>query len=964
MSSSEKFIIIKGAQEHNLKSIDLNIPRDKLVILTGVSGSGKSSIAFDTIHAEGKRRYMGSLSPYTRQFLDSHSKPKVESITGLSPSIAIDQKVTSRNPRSTVATATDIYDYVRILFARVGLPFSPVTGLPMEKLTPKKISEKIFSFPKDSEVSIFIPVVSKTKEEFRREILRLRKHRCSHLRIEEVLYPFDDLPPLGKYETFESDALLVKFSVLEDNKDAIFTNICHALRVSSVISAEITKLPADYTGKLSRGDKFLFSEKFSCHLSGISIDSIEPRLFSFNTPHGACPSCNGLGTEIFFDPLLIIPNKEVSIVDGAIAPWYNDADVAKRDAKVYQQLLEALANRYQFSLRAPFSALSTNIQNMLLHGTGEEVIELIDDSGGYNQRVTQTTFSGIISDLERRLDRATSHHVIEELESYQSIRKCTGCSGHRLRQEALCIKVAGYSIGDICSLSIEESIKWCENVKNELTTSQNAIGEVVLYEILNRLRVLKEVGLEYLTLNRSSHTLSGGESQRIRLASQIGSKLSGVVYVLDEPSIGLHPKNTTELIQTLKHLRDLGNTVIVVEHDDETIRSADYIIDIGLGAGKYGGSVIATGTLEELLKHEHSITGQYLSSRLSIPIPASPRQIDGPFLEIVGASSNNLKNIQAKIPLGSFTAITGVSGSGKSTFTVHTLYKALARTLHGTKIVPGTYKELHGVEHVERIISVDQSSIGKTPRSNPATYISAFTLIRDWFTSLKMSKDRGYSPSRFSFNVKGGRCEMCEGDGALKVEMHFLPEVYIECDECRGKRYNKETLEVTYKDRSIAEVLSMTADEAVEFFSEVPHIYEKLVSLCEVGLGYIQLGQSATTLSGGEAQRVKLAKELSRSKYNKGTIIILDEPTTGLHTHDIKRLLAVLHAMVDSGNTVIVIEHNLDVIKTADYVIDFGPHGGSDGGEILVCGTIHDIMNCEKSYTGQYLKNFLKTHAQ
>ncbi len=962
MGINQNVISIRGAKEHNLQNVSIDIPRYKLVVFSGVSGSGKSSLAFDTIYAEGRRRYIESLSSYARQFLEIQSKPNVESITGLSPAIAIDQKTTSKNPRSTVATATEIYDYIRILFARIGVPYSPITGLPIEKQSPVQIVEKITQFPIGTEIQILVPIVKGKKGEYRKDLIHLRKQGFKTIRIDGITYSFDDLPLLDKNIKHDIDLILAKTVISESSIERLASLITSGLKLGNgLIVIEILALPNDYNlGELEVGQQHVFSEKFACPISGFSLTEIEPRLFSFNSPYGACPNCDGLGTEVFFDPLLIIPNHNLPLSKGAIAPWVIDSSKGSamiKQFRFYEQTLLTLSRHYQFSLDTEFTNLEDKIQNIILYGSNDIIEFHYDD--GYRKTTIKSTFDGVIPNLEKMLQKTESNYMVEELAVYQNTKNCSSCRGYRLKTEALCVKIVGKQIGEVCAMSVNQAMEWFERMPQELNSVQKQIADRVLKEITRRLSFLLDVGLDYLTLNRRSYTLSGGENQRIRLASQIGSGLSGVLYVLDEPSIGLHQRDNDRLLNTLYNLRDLGNTVIVVEHDEDTIKAADYLVDVGLGAGTQGGNIIAQGTPEEVANNPYSLTGQYLAGKQFIPVPLKRRSLDKvKYIEIIGAKSNNLKNIDVKLPLGSFVAITGVSGSGKSTFTIHTLYKAAVRKLHGAKTIPGDYESLLGLENVDKVIEVDQSPIGRTPRSNPATYTAAFTPIRDWFASLPESKSRGYNSGRFSFNVKGGRCESCEGDGVIKIEMHFLPDVYVQCEECKGKRYNQETLQILYNNCSIADILEMNSDTAADFFRQIPNIYEKLSALQEVGLGYIKIGQAATTLSGGEAQRVKLAKELARKSTGR-TLYILDEPTTGLHSHDIKKLLTVLHKLVDHGNTVIVIEHNLDVIKTADYVVDIGPYGGDKGGELVVSGTPEEIAACERSVTGEYLKKFL-----
>lgn len=959
------YIIVKGAKENNLRNVNVKIPRNKLVVFSGVSGSGKSSLAFDTIYAEGRRRYMESLSSYARQFLESHHKPEVESIIGISPAIAIDQKTNARNPRSTVATATEVYDYMRVLFARVGVPHSPLTNKPIEKQTPETIIEKISNLPKGTKVNVFASIVKNLKGDFRRELNQLRKQNVEKVRIDGKFYSFEDLPIIDRRQKHNIDALIVSPVIGDVDGTELKYQILNAMKQGNgIISVEVIKLPEDYASEnVQIGDKFSFSERFACPDSGFEIGEIEPRLFSFNNAFGACPKCNGIGKEHFFDPELIVVNPALSIKDGAITTWVLD-DTAEnnvtslKETRFHIQTLESLAKHYNFDLNTPFRRLPDQIKDIIFYGSKNEEIKFIYNDGFRNTSVIKP-FEGVITYLENKEKDQNTAHVSEWLGKFQSVRDCSLCNGFRLRKEALCVKIANKNIGEVSELTVEDAIKWFTNLPKELNPSQTQIAQQIIEEILERLDTISNVGLQYLSLSRKSHTLSGGENQRIKLATQIGSSLTGILYVLDEPSIGLHQSDNDRLLQMLKNLRDLGNTIIVVEHDSDTIKAADYLIDVGPGAGCHGGEIIAEGTPEEVSKNSKSITGQYLSGALKIEKINDRRPVDvGRMIKVKGASSYNLKNIDVDVPLGLFVAVTGVSGSGKSTFMVHTLYKAAVRKLNGANVIPGTYQSITGLEYVDKIIEVNQSPIGRTPRSNPATYISAFTSIRDWYASLPEAKSRGYNAGRFSFNVRGGRCETCEGDGMIKVEMHFLPDVYIECEQCKGLRYNNETLEIKYNGKSIADVLNMTTDEAVEFFKGMDGIYEKLSALQEVGLGYMKIGQSATTLSGGEAQRIKLAKELSR-KSTGNTLYMLDEPTTGLHSHDIQKLLRVLHKLVDNGNTVIVIEHNLDVIKNADHIIDIGPQGGVHGGQVVVCGTPEEVAKCKTSLTGRYLKDYV-----
>lgn len=950
----QEYIKVRGAKEHNLKNINVDIPRNKFVVITGLSGSGKSSLAFDTIYAEGQRRYVESLSSYARQFLHLQDKPDVESVSGLSPAIAIDQKTTSKNPRSTVGTITEIYDYLRLLYARVGVPYSPATGLPIKNQTISEMIDAILDLPKESKLYILAPIIRGQKGEFRREILDLRKQGFGRLVINNETYEIDNLPKFDKNKKHNIEVIVDRISLKDDLGNRLADSLEIALKLADgIVYVEIVDLPNELEANITKGSRIIFSEKYSCPVSGFQITEIEPRIFSFNSPFGACPKCEGLGKELFLDKELIIPDGRISIRDGAIAPW------SKISSKFFLETLKALANHYGFSLDTPFIELPETIQQILLHGSGDDIIDFQYHDGSKSQ-IIQQPFAGIIPSLQEKERKADSSLVKEELLKYKAEYKCTSCKGYRLKMESLCIKIADHHIGQISAMSILQLQKWFNQLDKQLNKRQIAIAERILKEIKERLQFLMNVGLEYLALSRESGTLSGGESQRIRLASQIGSGLSGVLYVLDEPSIGLHQRDNARLIETLKNLRDLGNTVLVVEHDEETMYESDHIIDVGPGAGIHGGHIVAQGTIEEIKQCAGSITGSYLSGKQFIEVPTNTRiSSSGKVIALTGAVSNNLQDVNITIPLSSFTTITGVSGSGKSSLIIHTLYKAALKFLEpSSKVFPGEYKSITGLEYIDKVIDINQSPIGRTPRSNPATYTGAFTHIRDWFAELPTSKTRGYKVGRFSFNVKGGRCESCQGDGLIKIEMHFLPDIYVKCDVCNGDRYNRETLEIKYKDKSISDVLRMTVEDAMSFFEKVPLIYEKLVTLNEVGLGYIKIGQSATTLSGGEAQRIKLAKELSKRSTGK-TLYILDEPTTGLHIDDINKLLKVLHKLVDMGNTVVVIEHNLDVIKTADYLIDVGPEGGDKGGSIVAAGTPKDIACCNESHTGQYLKHYL-----
>ena len=950
-----KNIVVKGAKEHNLKNISVEIPRDKLVIITGLSGSGKSSLAFDTIYAEGQRRYVESLSAYARQFLDKMKKPNVDLIEGLSPAISIEQKTTSKNPRSIVATVTEIYDYMRVLFARVGVPYSPFTGKEIKSQTVSEIVDKILDLPKPSRITLFSPIVRGRKGEYKKEFAGLKKQGFEKLRINGEVYEIDDAPTLNKKLKHNIDVLVDKFLNKKEEIKRISESVEVALKLSDgliYIDYKNENLPKEH----QKIEKLTFSSKFACPESGFTIEEIEPRLFSFNSPFGACTECDGLGVDLFVDPKLVVPNEKTSLADGCIKPWSNSTSL------YYAQTLSSIAKHYKFSLSDPWNKLPKKIQEIILYGSDDEEIKFSYDDG-YGKYSNSKTFEGVITNLERKYLETESDWKREEISQYQSEKECAGCNGHRLKEEALCIKINKMNISEVTKLSIKEANKWFIDLPKILDNKQNEIAEHVLKEINERLKFLVNVGLDYLNLSRSSGTLSGGESQRIRLASQIGSGLQGVLYVLDEPSIGLHQKDNSKLLEALKRLRDLGNSVIVVEHDEEAMLTSDYIIDIGPQAGINGGEVIAQGTCEEIKKNKNSITGDYLSGRKYISIPQNRRAAkNGRFLQISGCTGNNLKNVNLQVPLGTFTSVTGVSGSGKSTAVLHTLYRALNLMINKSysRHMPQPFKGIKGFEYLDKIIDIDQSPIGRTPRSNPATYSGAFTPIRDWFSNLPEAKSRGYKPGRFSFNVKGGRCEACEGDGVITYEMHFLPDVFVQCDVCKGKRYNRETLSVTYKNKSIADVLDMSVDEGVSFFENIPVIKDKLLTLQKVGLGYIKIGQQATTLSGGEAQRIKLAKELSKRSTGR-TIYILDEPTTGLHAHDIKKLLEVLQAFVLKGNTVLVIEHNMDVIKTADWIIDMGPEGGDNGGYVLFQGKPEDLVKIKNSYTSQYLAKLLKS---
>ena len=940
-------ISVRGAREHNLKNIDVDMPRDKLVVITGLSGSGKSSLAFDTIYAEGQRRYVESLSAYARQFLELMQKPDVDSIEGLSPAISIEQKTTSRNPRSTVGTVTEIYDYMRLLFARIGIPYSPATGLPIESQTVSQMVDRIMAMPEGTRLYLLAPIVRGRKGEYRKELADLQKRGFQRVKVDGQLYEIDKVPALNKKLKHDIEIVVDRIVV----RPGLETRLADSVETGLNLADGLLFAEKADTGKAAP-ERVIFSARFACPVSGFTIDEIEPRLFSFNNPFGACPACDGLGTTLFFDPELVVPDESLSLREGAIAPWANST------SQYYAQTLESLAKHYKVSVNTAFRGLPEKVRKAILYGSGSEPVVMQYDDGLRNYRTTKP-FEGVIPNMERRFRETDSSWVREELSRYQNNSPCDVCKGRRLKPEALAVKIAGLDISQVADFSIAQSGNWFRELDAKLTTKQRDIAQRILKEIKERLGFLESVGLEYLTLSRASGTLSGGESQRIRLASQIGSGLTGVLYVLDEPSIGLHQRDNARLLGTLKRLRDLGNTVLVVEHDEEAIRTADYLIDMGPRAGVNGGRVVAAGLPDKVMQNPESLTGQYLIGMRQVPLPARRRHGQpGAKLKVVGARANNLKNVNVEIPLGTFTCVTGVSGGGKSTLIVETLYKALARRLNGARLHPGEHDRIEGLEFLDKIVDIDQSPIGRTPRSNPATYTGTFTPIREWFAGLPEAGARGYKPGRFSFNVKGGRCEACEGDGVIKIEMHFLPDVYVQCDTCKGKRYNRETLEITFKNKSIADVLDMTVDEGVDFFKAVPAIREKLAMLQEVGLGYIHIGQPATTLSGGEAQRVKLSKELSRRATGR-TLYILDEPTTGLHFDDVRKLLEVLHRLVDTGNTVVVIEHNLEVIKTADWIIDLGPEGGDRGGEIIASGTPEEVAKVTRSYTGQYLRKML-----
>jgi len=948
----QKFIEVRGAREHNLKNVDMDIPRDKLVVITGLSGSGKSSLAFDTIYAEGQRRYVESLSAYARQFLDMMGKPDVDHISGLSPAISIEQKTTSKNPRSTVGTVTEIYDYLRLLFARAGTPYSPATGLPIEAQQVQDMVDRVMEMPEGTRAYLLAPIVRDRKGEYRKEFLELRKQGFQRIKVNGEFYELDEPPTLDKKFRHNIDVVVDRIVVREGMETRLADSFRTALDLADGI-ALLETAPAEAEGEPER---ITFSENFACPVSGFTIPEIEPRLFSFNAPFGACPVCDGLGMELFFDERLIVPDQTLSVAQGALAPW------AKSKSAYLTQTINALAKHYAFDKKTAWKSLPEEVRQMFLHGSGKEEIPFRFDDAGRVYEVTRQ-FEGIIPNMERRLRESDSAWVREEFEKYQNNRPCGACGGYRLKPEALAVKIAGSHIGNVTQLSIREALAWVTDAPNHLTKQKNEIAHAILKEIRERLGFLVNVGLDYLTLSRAAGTLSGGESQRIRLASQIGSGLTGVLYVLDEPSIGLHQRDNDRLLGTLKGLRDQGNSVLVVEHDEDAIRHADYVFDMGPGAGVHGGEVVAKGTPAEIAANPDSLTGQYLSGLREIHIPDERRAGNGKAIKVVGATGNNLKNVTAEFPLGKFVCVTGVSGGGKSTLTIETLFKTASMRLNGARQTPAPCETIKGLELLDKVIDIDQRPIGRTPRSNPATYTGAYTHIRDWYAGLPESKARGYKPGRFSFNVKGGRCEACQGDGVIKIEMHFLPDVYVTCETCKGKRYNRETLDVQFKGKSIADVLDMTVEDAQEFFKAVPSIRDKMDALVEVGLGYIKVGQQATTLSGGEAQRVKLSKELSRRATGK-TLYILDEPTTGLHFEDVRKLLEVLHSLVDQGNTVVVIEHNLDVIKTADWIIDIGPEGGDGGGRIVAVGTPEEVAEVAESHTGRYLAPMLDAARQ
>jgi len=964
------YISVRGAREHNLKGFDIDLPRDSLIVITGLSGSGKSSLAFDTIYAEGQRRYVESLSAYARQFLEMMQKPDVEHIDGLSPAISIEQKTTSRNPRSTVATVTEIYDYMRLLWARVGIPYSPATGLPITAQTVSQMVDRVMTLPEGTRAYLLAPVVRARKGEYRKELAEWQRAGYTRVRIDGEFYAIEDAPALDKKLKHDIEVVVDRIAVREGIESRLADSFEQALKLAEGLAfidlAEGVVPGREEEAKAAKGraktlkgtglppNRIVFSEKFACPVSGFTIESIEPRLFSFNAPQGACPACDGLGEKLLFDPQMVVPNENLSLKQGAIMPWAK----SNPPSPYYMQVLASLAAHFGFSLDTAWDKLPGEIKVVILYGTAGKAVPLTFIDGRKSYTV-QKSFEGVIGNLNRRLLQTESAWMREELSKFQTAQPCETCGGARLKPEALAVKVAGEDISTITHLSVAAAADWYSKLEAQLTPQKQQIARSILKEINERVGFLNNVGLDYLNLDRTSGTLSGGESQRIRLASQIGSGLSGVLYVLDEPSIGLHQRDNDRLLITLKRLRDLGNTVIVVEHDEDAIRTADHVVDMGPGAGVHGGEIVAQGKLADILANTESLTGQYLSGARRIEVPAKRRKGNGLGITIKGARANNLNDVSVRIPLGTFTCVTGVSGSGKSSLIIDTLQAGAARVLNGARVIAGAHDAIEGLEQCDKVIEIDQSPIGRTPRSNPATYTGSFTLIRDWFAGLPESLARGYKPGRFSFNVKGGRCEVCHGDGLIKIEMHFLPDVYVTCEECNGKRYNRETLEVKFKGHSIADVLDQTIEDAVEFFKAVPPIRDRMQMLAEVGLGYVKVGQQATTLSGGEAQRVKLAKELARRSTGQ-TLYILDEPTTGLHFEDVRKLLEVLHRLVEQGNSVVVIEHNLDVIKTADWIIDMGPEGGVRGGEVVAQGTPEQVVKVPASFTGHYLKPLLK----
>jgi len=936
-------IHVRGAREHNLKNVDVAIPRDSLTVITGLSGSGKSSLAFDTIYAEGQRRYVESLSAYARQFLELMGKPDVDSIDGLSPAISIEQKTTSRNPRSTVGTVTEIHDYMRLLWARVGVPYSPATGLPIEAQTVSQMVDRVLAMPEGTRLLLLAPVVRDRKGEYRKELAELQRRGFTRVKVDGTLYEIGEVPSLNRKIKHEIEAVVDRIVV----RDGIAPRLADSFESALALSDGVA-----YAENADTQERTVFSSRFACPVSGFTIEEIEPRLFSFNSPHGACPACDGLGVESFFDPDLVVPDERLPLTKGAVVPW------AGAQSPYYEQTLQSLARHFKLAPNIAWKDVRSDICDAIMNGTGDEPVAFTYKDGVRSYTVTKP-FEGVLRNLQRRWQETDSVWLREELSRYQAEKPCATCAGARLKPEALAVRVAGKNIAEASDQSIRTALGWFQLVLPQLTPQRAEIARRILREIVDRLQFLVDVGLDYLTLGRGSATLSGGESQRIRLASQIGSGLTGVLYVLDEPSIGLHQRDNERLLGTLRRLRDLGNTVLVVEHDEDAIRAADHLIDMGPAAGINGGHVVAEGTPPEVEANTKSLTGDYLAGRKRIEIPPMrrPMQKDRT-VRVLGARGNNLKRLDVAFPLGTFTCVTGVSGGGKSTLVIDTLYKAAARRLMGAGTVPAAHDRIEGLELLDKIIDIDQSPIGRTPRSNPATYTDLFAPIRDWFAELPEARARGYKPGRFSFNVKGGRCEACQGDGVLKIEMHFLPDVYVTCDTCKGKRYNRETLEIKFRDKSIADVLALTVDEAVPYFSAQMRIHDRLKILQQVGLGYIALGQQATTLSGGEAQRIKLSKELARRATGR-TLYILDEPTTGLHFEDVRKLLEVLHTLVDQGNTVVVIEHNLEVIKTADWILDLGPEGGDGGGRIVAEGTPEDIAANPDSYTGRFLAPML-----
>ena len=938
-----KAISVRGAREHNLKGVDVDLPRAKLVVITGLSGSGKSSLAFDTIYAEGQRRYVESLSAYARQFLQLMQKPDVESIDGLSPAISIEQKTTSKNPRSTVGTVTEIYDYLRLLYARIGIPYSPATGLPIESQTISQMVDRILDMKAGTRLLLLAPIIRGRKGEYRKELAELMKRGFTRVKIDGEMHDIDSAPALDKKKKHDIEIVIDRVVVKSDLGNRLADSLETALSLTEGLAI---------AESADSGERTVFSAKFACPVSGFTIEEIEPRLFSFNNPFGACPACDGLGVRLYFDPQLVVPDETLALREGVIAPW------AKSSSPYYKQTLDSIARHYKKSTITAWEELPEKIKKVILYGSGTERIKFRYDDGTREYSTTKA-FEGVIPNLDRRWSESDSAWLREEMAKFQSAAACESCAGNRLKPEALAVKIGGRHISEITELSILQAAEWFTALDTQLSAKHKEISQRILKEINERLRFLVDVGLEYLTLARSAGTLSGGESQRIRLASQIGSGLTGVLYVLDEPSIGLHQRDNARLLATLKNLRDLGNSVLVVEHDEEAILSADYVVDMGPAAGVHGGEIVAEGTPQAIMAAPKSLTGKYLTGEEQIAVPDKRRKgKKGQVVSVIGARANNLQNIDVHIPLGTFTCVTGVSGSGKSTLVIDTLYKAVAKRMNGARAQPGAHKAIEGLEFIDKIVDIDQSPIGRTPRSNPATYTGAFGPIRDWFAGLPEAKARGYKPGRFSFNVKGGRCEACQGDGLIKIEMHFLPDIYVQCEECKGHRYNRETLEIHYKGLSIAGVLDLTVEAANEFFKAVPVIRNKLETLQRVGLGYIKVGQQATTISGGEAQRVKLAKELSRRATGR-TLYILDEPTTGLHFHDVRKLLEVLHSLVETGNTVLVIEHNLEIIKTADWVIDLGPDGGNGGGRLVAEGEPEGLAQIKDSYTGQYLAKAL-----